>query len=78
VPSPNVAEDHQTKNAMALVSKNAAVMVSDDQARDELVDRALALLEDTTKQEELKANISQLGKPDAAITIAKEILKLAS
>lgn len=78
VPSPNVTEDHQTKNAMALVSKNAAVMVRDDQAQDQLVERALELLQDAAKQEELKTNISQLGKPDAAITIAKEILKLAS
>ncbi|MGI9544795.1 MAG: undecaprenyldiphospho-muramoylpentapeptide beta-N-acetylglucosaminyltransferase [Cyclobacteriaceae bacterium] len=78
VPSPNVAEDHQTKNAMALVSKNAAIMVKDHKAKEQLVDHALELLQDDAKQEELRINISRLGKPDAAITIAKEILKLAS
>ena len=78
VPSPNVTEDHQTKNAMALVSQNAAIMVPDDQARDQLVDKVLELLQDEVKKEELRSNISRLGKPDAAESIAKEILKLAS
>ncbi len=76
VPSPNVAEDHQTKNAEALVCKQAALMVKDDTAVEQLVDEALALIADKSQQKTLAANISQLGRPNAANDIANEIFKL--
>lgn len=77
VPSPNVAEDHQTKNANALVEKKAAIMVSDAEAGDVLVDTAMALLADNDKCKELRHNISKLAIFDADEIIAKEVLKLA-
>lgn len=73
VPSPNVAEDHQTKNAMALVDKNAALLVKDAEAKEKLIPDALELLADTTKQEGLKAEIIKLGKPNATQSIVDEI-----
>ena len=73
VPSPNVAEDHQTKNAMALVQKDAAVLVKDVDAKDHLIPSALALLNDAAKQEVLGNNIAELGKPDATSDIVNEI-----
>ncbi len=77
VPSPNVAEDHQTKNAMALVNQGAAVLVKDGEAANgQLVPQALALLDNEAKQKELSRNISKLAKPDAALQIAEEIIKL--
>jgi UDP-N-acetylglucosamine--N-acetylmuramyl-(pentapeptide) pyrophosphoryl-undecaprenol N-acetylglucosamine transferase len=76
VPSPNVAEDHQTKNAMALVAKNAAILVKDSEAKAEMIAMALALLGDHNRQLKLSANIKTLGKQNAAERIAKEILKL--
>ncbi|MFN3404721.1 MAG: undecaprenyldiphospho-muramoylpentapeptide beta-N-acetylglucosaminyltransferase [Cytophagaceae bacterium] len=76
VPSPNVAEDHQTKNALALVEKNAAIMIKDSESRAKLVDEALKLMKNDNKKRELGDNILKLGKPDAANTIASEILKL--
>ena len=78
VPSPNVAEDHQTKNAMTLVAEEAAVLVKDSDAPLNLVAEALALLEDEEKQEKLSRNISKLARPDAALQIAEEIIKLIS
>ena len=78
VPSPNVAEDHQTKNAMTLVREDAAVLVKDLEAPVRLVPEALALLEDTEKQKKLGRNIQKLARPDAARQIAEEILKLIS
>lgn len=77
VPSPNVAEDHQTKNAMALVKENAAILVKDVDARSQLIDAAIGLLKDEQKQEELASQIKTLGKPNAALDIAKVILDLA-
>lgn len=77
VPSPNVAEDHQTKNAMALVENNAALMVSDSMAEAELVDIALLLLDNKAKCKELSENIGKMELPDADLIIAKEVLKLA-
>src|SRR5690606_4667004 len=77
VPSPNVAEDHQTKNAQALVHKNAALMVPDREASQKLVDTVLTLLGDRNLQEALEANIKQLAILDADEVIAKEVLKLA-
>jgi UDP-N-acetylglucosamine--N-acetylmuramyl-(pentapeptide) pyrophosphoryl-undecaprenol N-acetylglucosamine transferase len=76
VPSPNVAEDHQTKNAMALVSKNAAVMVADKDAERTLVDEAMKLLFDEQLCEKLSQNIAALAKPNATEDIVTEIEKL--
>ncbi len=77
VPSPNVAEDHQTKNAMALVNEQAAVLVTDREAADKLVDSALELLQDEPKRQLLVKNIARFGKPNAAKEIAQQIFKLA-
>ncbi|GGC37245.1 UDP-N-acetylglucosamine--N-acetylmuramyl-(pentapeptide) pyrophosphoryl-undecaprenol N-acetylglucosamine transferase [Parapedobacter defluvii] len=77
VPSPNVAEDHQTKNALALVTKNAALMVSDAEAPQKLIDTALNLLNDRKQGAILEANIKQLAILDADEVIAREVLKLA-
>ncbi len=76
VPSPNVAEDHQTKNAMALVEKDAEVLVTDKDARKNLVDEALKLLFDEQRAHRLSVNISRLAKPSAAEDIVNEIEKL--
>jgi UDP-N-acetylglucosamine--N-acetylmuramyl-(pentapeptide) pyrophosphoryl-undecaprenol N-acetylglucosamine transferase len=76
VPSPNVAEDHQTHNAEALVEKKAALMVSDSEAPRKLVDLMISLMENDQLREELSTNISQLGLPDAAQRIAAEVLKI--
>lgn len=73
VPSPNVAEDHQTKNAMALVEKDSAILVSDKLARKELVDEALKLLFDEQKADHLARNIIKLARPDATRDIVNEI-----
>ncbi len=76
VPSPNVAEDHQTKNAKALVSKGAAILVMDKEAQVKLVDEALKLLFDQQRAEKLSENISAFAKPDATVSIVNEIEKL--
>jgi len=76
VPSPNVSEDHQTKNAMALVNENAAILVKDVDAVETLVDKTLALLKNETKCVELSANIKKLGIDNAAERILFEIEKL--
>jgi UDP-N-acetylglucosamine--N-acetylmuramyl-(pentapeptide) pyrophosphoryl-undecaprenol N-acetylglucosamine transferase len=76
VPSPNVAEDHQTKNAMALVNKQAAQLVNDKDARTTLVDEALRLLSDEQRSTTLSENISKLAKPNATNEIVDEIEKL--
>jgi len=78
VPSPNVAEDHQTKNAMALVNKNAAIMVKDIEAKEKLIPEALNLMNDEKKIEVLSANIEGMALRDSAKIIAKEVLKLVS
>ncbi len=77
VPSPNVAEDHQTKNAMALVEKGAAMMVPDAEAADKVIPEALNLLQDKDKMEQLRKNILSLGIPDSADRVAEEIIKAA-
>jgi UDP-N-acetylglucosamine--N-acetylmuramyl-(pentapeptide) pyrophosphoryl-undecaprenol N-acetylglucosamine transferase len=77
VPSPNVAEDHQTKNAMALVNKDAAVLVKDSEARQTLVETAVNLIGDEAKQVTLNNNISKMAYHDSANVIAHEVLKLA-
>ncbi len=76
VPSPNVAEDHQTKNANALVVKGAAVMVKDKDARNSLINELLNILNNDNKQVELGTNIGKLAKPDADIEIVNEIEKI--
>ena len=76
IPSPNVAEDHQTKNAMALVEKNAALMVHDHEAKEKMMLTAIDLLNNKNKKMELAENIKKLARPNAAEDIAKEILKL--
>lgn len=77
VPSPNVAEDHQTKNAMALVSKNAALLVKDVDAEQSLVSSALKLINDEKKCDELRENLKPLAFKNAAESIAYEIIKIA-
>ena len=76
VPLPSAAEDHQTQNAMSLVNENAGILVKDSDAKNQLVSQAIALLEDINLQESLSPNIKKLAKPNAALTIAAEILKL--
>ncbi len=76
VPSPNVAEDHQTKNAMALVEKDAALLIRDIEAREELVPEALDLLKDPEKQAKLSEKIKRFCKPDATAAIINELEKL--
>jgi UDP-N-acetylglucosamine--N-acetylmuramyl-(pentapeptide) pyrophosphoryl-undecaprenol N-acetylglucosamine transferase len=76
VPSPNVAEDHQTKNAMALVQRNAALLINDRSAEDTLVKEALELLNDSSRCEELSVNIGQMALPEADELIAGEVFKL--
>lgn len=76
VPSPNVAEDHQTKNAMALVNVGAAALVKDAEAAAKLTKRILNLFEDEAARTELEVNIGQLATPNSADLIAGEILKL--
>lgn len=77
VPSPNVAEDHQTKNAMALVNKNAALYVKDADAPAEVVKLALQTVKDDARLKELSENIQKLALPDSADIIANEVVKLA-
>lgn len=77
VPSPNVAEDHQTKNAMALVNKNAAVYVKDSEAPDVLLRQAISIVRDDKQLASLAQNIAKLGLRDSADIIADEVIKLA-
>ena len=77
VPSPNVAEDHQTHNAMALVRKDAAVLVKDMDAKEQMVETALSLIQDDERLKILHENILTLALPDSARLIAKEVMKLA-
>ncbi len=77
VPSPNVAEDHQTKNAMALVNKNAAILIKDHEAHSTLIQTAVALLSNNAHQVTLTNNISQMAFHNSANVIALEVLKLA-
>ena len=77
VPSPNVSEDHQTKNAMALVDKNAAIYVADNKAKDELVAKAIETVNDDALLRSLEENIEKMGRPNAAEEIANEVMMLA-
>lgn len=77
VPSPNVAEDHQTKNAMALVNKDAAIYVKDCEAPGILIDKAINTVTDIQKLNSLSENIKKLGLKNSADVIADEVVKLA-
>ena len=76
VPFPFAAENHQTVNAQNLVSKNAGVMIRDDQAKEKLVSTAIDLIKDERRQEELKENIGKLAIRDADEIVAKEVLTI--
>lgn len=76
VPSPNVSEDHQTKNAMALVEKDAALMVKDSVAKDELVPMVMELIKDEDKMNSLAINIKKLEIKNSAELIVNELLKM--
>ena len=76
IPSPNVAEDHQTKNAMALVNKQAAIYVKDAEAPDTLLPLALKVIADDSKLKSLSENVKKMGLKNSADIIADEVLKL--
>lgn len=77
VPSPNVAEDHQTKNAMALVNNNAAIYVKDAEAPDTLLPMAIDTVKDSERLVQLSVNIKKMALPDSAEIIAREVIRLA-
>ncbi|MDR0938674.1 MAG: undecaprenyldiphospho-muramoylpentapeptide beta-N-acetylglucosaminyltransferase [Mediterranea sp.] len=77
VPSPNVAEDHQTKNALALVDKQAAIYVKDGEAEETLLNTAIDTVTDDAKLAALSENIGKLALPHSALVIAREVLSLA-
>ena len=77
VPSPNVSEDHQTKNAMALVEKGAAIHIADAKAKEELVAKAIETVNSPETIASLEQNVEKLGRPNAAEIIASEVLMLA-
>lgn len=77
VPSPNVAEDHQTHNAMALVNKQAAVLVKDADALRDLIPTALRLIQDDEQRTTLSHNVRTLAQEDSARRIAEEVIRLA-
>jgi UDP-N-acetylglucosamine--N-acetylmuramyl-(pentapeptide) pyrophosphoryl-undecaprenol N-acetylglucosamine transferase len=76
VPSPNVAEDHQTRNAMALAEKNAAILLPDKDVNEKLVQSALSLTEDDINRKMLSENILKLAERDTDMRIAREVMKL--
>jgi UDP-N-acetylglucosamine--N-acetylmuramyl-(pentapeptide) pyrophosphoryl-undecaprenol N-acetylglucosamine transferase len=76
VPSPNVAEDHQTKNALALVGRGAAVLITDEHAPTRLYDETLRLLADPERQQQLSQRVRELARPDATAMIVDELLSL--
>lgn len=76
VPSPNVAEDHQTKNALALADKDAALYVKDAEAPDTLLELAVKTVHDAEKLRSLRENVLKLALPDSANIIAKEVIRL--
>ena len=78
VPSPNVAEDHQTKNAMALVNKDAAIYVKDADAPAVLIKKAVGIVENAQKLASMSENIKKLGLKNSADVIADEVIKLAT
>jgi UDP-N-acetylglucosamine--N-acetylmuramyl-(pentapeptide) pyrophosphoryl-undecaprenol N-acetylglucosamine transferase len=76
VPSPNVAEDHQTKNALALVEKGAARLVRDAEAKEKMLQEALLIIENEALGFSLSESIRQLGRPNAAVAIAWEVFRI--
>lgn len=78
VPSPNVAEDHQTKNAMALSEKGAAHLVTDAEAPKRLIKTAITTVNDVEKLEQLSQNIAQLAQPNSDSRIAEQVIQLAA
>jgi len=76
IPSPNVADDHQTKNAMSLVDFNAALLIKDNAAKSNLDKEIIALIENRELQLELSTKIRKMALPDAADDIAKEVIKM--
>jgi UDP-N-acetylglucosamine--N-acetylmuramyl-(pentapeptide) pyrophosphoryl-undecaprenol N-acetylglucosamine transferase len=78
VPSPYVAEDHQTKNALALCEKDAAILVKDSMTKERLAKIVLALFADVERMEELTKNVSGLAKKDATNQIVREAMQLMS
>ena len=76
VPSPNVAEDHQTKNAMALVNAGAAILVKDQEAYHNLQKETMSLINDSDRKAKLSANISRMALKNSARVIAEEVYKL--
>ena len=76
VPSPNVSEDHQTKNAMSLVNIDAAVLIKDSQAKDHLLKKAFEILADSNQMSVLSKNCSHLGKPNATMEIVDAVQSL--
>jgi UDP-N-acetylglucosamine--N-acetylmuramyl-(pentapeptide) pyrophosphoryl-undecaprenol N-acetylglucosamine transferase len=77
IPSPNVAEDHQTKNAEALSKKDAALMITDNKAAKTLVDEAIKLISDKERRNRFSQNILKMADKDADLRIAEEVFKLA-
>ena len=77
VPSPNVAEDHQTHNAMALVRKDAAILVKDIDALDSLIPTALSLIYNKAELLKLSQNILNMAQPNSAKRIAEEVIAIA-
>jgi UDP-N-acetylglucosamine--N-acetylmuramyl-(pentapeptide) pyrophosphoryl-undecaprenol N-acetylglucosamine transferase len=78
IPSPNVAEDHQTKNARALAERDAAVLLPNEEASERIISEALALLADNERRARLARNARAMALPDAAERIAEEVLALAA
>ena len=76
IPSPNVAEDHQTKNALSLTEKDAAILIRDDQAVEELMPAIISLFADPGRMAQLAEHISNFAKPDATENLVKEIIEL--
>ena len=78
VPSPNVAEDHQTHNALALVNRDAAVLVRDAEAAEKLIPTAIELIQNKKRLEQLHTNVLKLAQTDSAKRIAEEVIRLAN
>jgi UDP-N-acetylglucosamine--N-acetylmuramyl-(pentapeptide) pyrophosphoryl-undecaprenol N-acetylglucosamine transferase len=76
IPLSTAAEDHQTKNAMALVNNDAAILVQDNEVKSLLIDTVITLLNDQEKQDQMTKNVSEMGLPNATIEIVNEIEKL--
>ncbi len=76
VPSPNVAEDHQTKNARALSDKGAAILVTDAESREKLIDEIISLIRDNDRLQQMSVEIKKLALPDSDEKIVDEIVKI--